>query len=80
MKGADMEHVTGFSPLTLFEVTCLRRCAEGKTDAEIGIEFELTIAEVESVFADVLMKLHAPNRLTGLTRAMRLGLLNKKAA
>lgn len=70
-----MEFVSGFSPLTRTELSCLRWCAEGKTDTQIGAEFELTSSEVASLLSIVLMKLKCPNRFAAMAKAIRLGLM-----
>ncbi|MEM5473266.1 LuxR C-terminal-related transcriptional regulator [Hoeflea sp. AS60] len=69
-----MEIVTGFSPLTRSELNCLGRCAEGKTDAEIGAELELAPSEVASLITIAVLKLNCPNRLAAMAKATRLGL------
>ena len=62
--------------MTRTELKCLRGCAEGRTDAEIGKQLELSAGEVASVLSVVMLKLHTPNRMAGLAKAARLGLLN----
>jgi len=62
--------------LTRTEMNCLRRCAEGHTDIQIGKEMELTAGEVKSVLSVIMMKLRVPNRMAGLAKAARLGLLD----
>ena len=71
----DLGNDKGFPPLTRTELSCLRRCAEGRTDQEIGRELELTSSEVASVLSVVMLKLRTPNRMAGLAKAARLGLL-----
>ncbi|MGJ8569944.1 MAG: LuxR C-terminal-related transcriptional regulator [Hoeflea sp.] len=66
----------GFLPLTRTELHCLRACAEGQPDAQIGEHLELTAGEVGSVINVVMLKLRVPNRLAGLAKAGRLGLLD----
>ena len=61
--------------MTRTELSCLRRCAEGRTDQEIGRELELTSSEVASVLSVVMLKLRTPNRMASLAKAARLGLL-----
>jgi len=70
-----MENVVGFAPLTNLELSCLRRCADGKTAAEIGKEQGLATSEVASLLSIVQMKLKCPNRLSAIAKAARLGLL-----
>ena len=71
----DLGNERGSLPLTRTELKCLRKCAEGRTDAEIGAELELTEAEVASVLSVIIMKLRVPNRMAGLAKAARLGYL-----
>ncbi|MBU4528437.1 MAG: LuxR C-terminal-related transcriptional regulator [Hoeflea sp.] len=71
----DLGNERGSLPLTRTEMSCLRKCAEGRTDAEIGAELELTAAEVASVLSVVMLKLRVPNRMAGLAKAVRLGYL-----
>tara|TARA_R110002020_G_scaffold47651_3_gene135573 strand:+ start:3220 stop:3456 length:237 start_codon:yes stop_codon:yes gene_type:complete len=71
----DLGNEQGSLPLTRTEMKCLRQCAEGRTDAEIGAELELTAAEVASVLSVVMLKLRVPNRMAGLAKANRLGYL-----
>ena len=71
----DLGNERGSLPMTRTELKCLRRCAEGRTDAEIGVELELTEAEVASVLSVVMLKLRVPNRMAGLAKAARLGFL-----
>lgn len=71
----DLGNDRGTLPLTRTELACLRRCAEGWTDTEIGAELELTSGEVNSVLSVVMLKLRVPNRMAGLAKAARLGLL-----
>ncbi|WP_097104803.1 LuxR C-terminal-related transcriptional regulator [Hoeflea halophila] len=66
----------GFLPLTGTELHCLRGCAQGQSDQEIGAELELTAGEVASVLNVVMLKLRVPNRLAGLAKAGRLGLFD----
>jgi len=73
----NLENDLGFLPLTGTELHCLRGCAEGKPDARIGEDLELTAGEVGSVLNVVMLKLRAPNRLAGLAKAGRLGLFEK---
>ncbi|WP_417409874.1 LuxR C-terminal-related transcriptional regulator [Hoeflea sp.] len=61
--------------MTRTELSCLRLCAEGKTDQDIGRQLELSSSEVASVLSVVMLKLRAPNRMAGLAKASRLGLL-----
>ncbi len=70
-----MENIVGFAPLTNLELSCLRRCADGKTDAEIGTEHGVASSEVASLLSIVRMKLKCPNRLSAIAKAARLGLL-----
>ena len=70
-----MENVTGFSPLTNLELSCIRRCADGRNDAEIAVEYALAATEVTSLLSIVRMKLKCPNRLSAIAKAARLGLL-----
>jgi DNA-binding CsgD family transcriptional regulator len=74
-KDAGLENVVGFAPLKNLELNCLRRCADGKTDTDIGTEYGLATSEVASLLAIVRMKLKCPNRLSVIARAARLGLL-----
>ncbi len=69
----DLGSDRGFHPLTRTEMNCLRRCAEGRTDIQIGKEMELTPCEVKSVLSMTMMKLRVPNRMAGLAKAVRLG-------
>ncbi len=71
----DLGNDKGFYPLTRTELNCLRRCAEGRTDSQIGEEMELTSGEVNSVLSVVMLKLRVPNRMAGLAKSARLGLL-----
>ncbi|MCY0095732.1 helix-turn-helix domain-containing protein [Hoeflea ulvae] len=71
----DLGNEGGFHPLTRTEMKCLRRCAEGRTDTQIGAEMELTAGEVKSVLSVIMMKLRVPNRMAGMAKAARLGLL-----
>lgn len=71
----DLGNDRGFLPLTGTELRCLRRCADGISDDQIGAELELTAGEVASVLSIVLLKLRVPNRMAGLAKAARLGLL-----
>lgn len=71
----DLGNDRGFLPLTRTELACLRQCAEGRTDAQIGADLELTAGEVNSVLSVVMLKLRVPNRMAGLAKAARLGLL-----
>ena len=73
----DLGNDLGFLPLTAIELHCLCGCAEGHSDAQMGQELELTTAEVASVINVVLLKLRVPNRLAGLAKAGRIGLLEK---
>jgi DNA-binding NarL/FixJ family response regulator len=73
----DLGKDRGLLPFTRTELECLRQCAQGKSDAQIGIEMELTDGEVASVLNVVMLKLRVPNRLAGLAKAGRLGLLEK---
>jgi len=61
--------------MTGTEMKCLRQCAEGNTDAQIAAGLELTANEVASVLSVVMLKLRVPNRMAGLAKACRLGLL-----
>ncbi|MEQ8479441.1 MAG: LuxR C-terminal-related transcriptional regulator [Hoeflea sp.] len=71
----DLGKDRGLIPMTKTEMTCLRLCAEGQTDQEIGAGLQLTAREVASVLAVVMLKLRVPNRMAGLAKAARLGLL-----
>jgi len=71
----DLGNDHGFPPLTRTELSCLRHCAQGETDQEIGRRLELSPREVASVLSVVMLKLRAPNRMAGLAKASRLGLL-----
>lgn len=71
----DLGNDRGFLPLTRTELRCLRQCAEGLTDAQIGAQLELTAGEVASVLSVVMLKLRVPNRMAGLAKSARLGLL-----
>lgn len=71
----DLGKDRGLLPLTRTELECLRQCAKGKTDAQIGVELELTDCEVASVLSVVMLKLRVPNRMAGLAKAARLGYL-----
>ncbi len=73
----DLGKDRGLLPLTGTELECLRQCAKGISDAQIGVELELTEFEVASVLNVVVLKLRVPNRLAGLAKAGRLGLLEK---
>lgn len=72
----DLGNDLGFLPLTGTELHCLRGCASGRSDEQIGAELELTAGEVASVLNIVMLKLRAPNRLAGLAKAGRLGLMD----
>lgn len=61
--------------MTYSEIRCLRRCAEGRTDAEIGDELGTTAAEIAATMSSALSKLQAPNRMAGLAKATRLGII-----
>ena len=61
--------------MTKTELKCLRLSATGWSDEKIGLHLELTASEVASVLSVVMLKLRAPNRLAGLAKASRLGLL-----
>ncbi|OCW57756.1 LuxR C-terminal-related transcriptional regulator [Hoeflea olei] len=76
----DMGNDQGSLPLTRTELRCLRRCAEGRTDQEIGAELELTATEVAAVLSVVMLKLRVPNRMAGLAKAARLGYLRHDQA
>lgn len=71
----DLGKDRGTLPLTRTELKCLRRSADGFTDAEIGMELELTASEVTSILSMVMLKLRVPNRMAGLAKAARLGLI-----
>jgi DNA-binding NarL/FixJ family response regulator len=71
----DLGKDRGLIPLTRTELSCLRQCAKGLSDQEIGCELELTAGEVASVLSVVMLKLRAPNRMAGLAKAARLGML-----
>lgn len=71
----DLGKDIGFLPLTAVEMHCLCGCAEGHSDKQMGEELELTTAEVASVINVILLKLRVPNRLAGLAKAGRIGLL-----
>lgn len=71
----DLGKDRGLLPLTRTELNCLRLSADGLGDCEIGARLELTSREVSSVLSVVMLKLRVPNRMAGLARAARLGLL-----
>ncbi|EDQ32433.2 ATP-dependent transcriptional regulator [Hoeflea phototrophica DFL-43] len=71
----DLGNDRGLIPMTRTEMKCLRLCAIGWSDQKIGLHLELTASEVASVLSVVMLKLRAPNRLAGLAKASRLGLL-----
>ncbi|GAB5460113.1 MULTISPECIES: LuxR C-terminal-related transcriptional regulator [Hoeflea] len=73
----DLGKDRGLLPFTRTELECLRKCAMGKTDLQIGLELELTAGEVASVLNVVMLKLRVPNRLAGLAKAGRLGLVDQ---
>ncbi|MEM5491781.1 hypothetical protein [Hoeflea sp. AS16] len=73
----DLGNNIGFLPLTAIELHCLCGCAEGHSDEQMGRELEMTTAEIASVINIVLLKLRVPNRLAGLAKAARIGLLEK---
>jgi len=73
----DLGKDRGLIPMTRTEMECLRDCAEGSSDAQIGARLELTANEVASVLSMVMLKLRAPNRMAGLAKACRLGLVGK---
>lgn len=73
----DLGKDRGLLPFTRTELECLRQCAQGKTDLQVGLELELTAGEVASVLNVVMLKLRVPNRLAGLAKAGRLGLLDQ---
>ncbi len=73
----DLGKDRGLLPLTHTEMECLRHCAKGRSDVQIGNELELTNCEVASILKIVMMKLRVPNRLAGVAKAGRLGLLEK---
>ena len=73
----DLGKDRGLLPLTRTEMECLRQCAKGMSDLQIGKSMELTEGEVASV---VMLKLRVPNRLAGLAKAGRLGLLGETEA
>ena len=75
----DLGKDRGSLPLTRTELLCLRKCAEGRTDQEIGKDLELTAGEVASVLSVVLLKLRVPNRMAGLAKATRMGYLKLSA-
>jgi DNA-binding CsgD family transcriptional regulator len=72
----DLGKDRGLIPMTRTEMKCLCLCAEGQTDEEIGKRLELTASEVASVLSVVMLKLRAPNRMAGLAKASRMGLLD----
>ncbi|WP_394688696.1 helix-turn-helix transcriptional regulator [Hoeflea sp.] len=61
--------------MTRTEMKCLRLSADGMSDQDIGERLELTAQEVASVMSVVMLKLRAPNRMAGLAKASRMGLL-----
>lgn len=69
-----MKTFIGFIPLTSKELNCLHRCAEGRLDAEIAAEFELTSKEAAFLLEIATRKLKCPNRMAALARAATLGL------
>ncbi|MEP3439788.1 MAG: LuxR C-terminal-related transcriptional regulator [Hoeflea sp.] len=71
----DLGNERGSLPLTRTEMRCLRKCAEGLNDTEIGAGLELTAGEVASVLSVVMLKLRVPNRMAGVAKAARLGYL-----
>ena len=73
----DLGKDFGFLPLTAIELHCLCGCAEGHSDEQMGAELEMTAKEVASVLDIVMLKLRAPNRLAGLAKAGRIGLLEE---
>lgn len=75
----DLGKDRGLIPLTRTERKCLQNCACGRTDQEIGEELELTAREVASVLSVVMLKLRVPNRMAGLAKAARLGMLGPDA-
>ena len=76
----DLGKDRGLLPLTRTEMECLRQCAKGMSDLQIGKSMELTEGEVASVLSVVMLKLRVPNRLAGLAKAGRLGLLGETEA
>ena len=71
----DLGKDRGLLPLTRTEQECLRQCAKGMTDAQIGVGLQLSEGEVASVLSVVMLKLRVPNRMAGLAKAARLGYL-----
>lgn len=71
----DLGRDRGLIPLTRTELNCLRQCAEGRTDVDIGNGLELTSSEVSAVLSVAMLKLQVPNRMAGLAKAARLGLI-----
>lgn len=72
----DLGKDRGLIPMTRTEMKCLRLCAKGLSDEETGKQLELTAGEVASVLSVVTLKLRAPNRMAGLAKASRMGLLD----
>jgi len=71
----DLGNDHGFPPLTRTELSCLRRCADGQTDQEIGKDMELSPNEVASVISVVMLKLRTPNRMATLAKTCRISIL-----
>ena len=71
----DLGNDLGFPPLTAIELHCLCGCAEGHSDAQMGEELELTAGEIASILNTINSKLRVPNRMAGLAKAGRIGLL-----
>lgn len=71
----DLGNDRGLIPMTRTEMKCLRLSADGLSDQDIGKRLELTGQEVASVLSVVMLKLRAPNRMAGLAKASRMGLL-----
>ncbi len=74
-RNMDLGRDRGLIPLTRTELNCLRQCAEGRTDVEIGRGLELTSGEVSAVLSVAILKLRVPNRMAGLAKAARLGFI-----
>lgn len=72
----DLGKDRGLVPMTRTEMKCLQLSAGGLSDHVIGQNLELTANEVASVLSVVMLKLRAPNRMAGLAKAMRMGLLH----
>lgn len=76
----DFGNDHGFPPLSAIELHCLCGCAEGHSDEQMAEELDLTVAEIASILNFVNSKLRVPNRMAGLAKAGRLGILEQISA